>query len=68
MQHFNEDFVSIISMLHVSALIGHLQVLFIYANILKAMAIGHLSYQSKLRVAIVVRYKQKHVKNIYKLF
>jgi hypothetical protein len=27
MQHFNEDFVSIISTLHVSALIGHLQVL-----------------------------------------
>jgi hypothetical protein len=32
------------------------------------MAIGHLSYQRKLRVAIVVRYKQKHVKNIHKLF
>jgi hypothetical protein len=27
MQHFNEDFVSIISTLHVSAFIGHLQVL-----------------------------------------
>jgi hypothetical protein len=27
MQHFNEDYVSIISTLHVSALIGHLQVL-----------------------------------------
>jgi hypothetical protein len=27
MQHFNEDFVSIISTLHVLALIGHLQVL-----------------------------------------
>jgi hypothetical protein len=27
MQHFNEDFVSIISTLHVSELIGHLQVL-----------------------------------------
>jgi hypothetical protein len=39
MQHFNEDFVSVISTLHVSALIGHLQVLtvllFIYANIHK---------------------------------
>jgi hypothetical protein len=47
MQHFNEDFVSIISTLHVSALIGHLQVLTVlylfYANILKAMAIGHFS-------------------------
>jgi hypothetical protein len=32
------------------------------------MAIGHLSYQPKLRVAMVVRYKQKQVKNIYKLF
>jgi hypothetical protein len=27
MQYFNEEFVSIISTLHVSALIGHLQVL-----------------------------------------
>jgi hypothetical protein len=27
MQHFNEDFVSIISTLHFSALIGYLQVL-----------------------------------------
>jgi hypothetical protein len=26
------------------------------------MAIGHFSYQPKLRVAIMVRYKQKHVK------
>jgi hypothetical protein len=32
------------------------------------MAIVHFSYQPKLRVAIVVRHKQKHVKNIYKLF
>jgi hypothetical protein len=29
MQHYNEDFVSIISTLHVSAFIGHLQVLII---------------------------------------
>jgi hypothetical protein len=28
--------------------------LFIYANILKAMAIGHFSYQPKLRVTIVI--------------
>jgi hypothetical protein len=27
MQHFNVDFMSIISTLHVSALVGHLQVL-----------------------------------------
>jgi hypothetical protein len=32
------------------------------------MAIGHFSYQTKLRVAIVVRHKQKYVKNVYKLF
>jgi hypothetical protein len=32
------------------------------------MAIGHFSYQPKLHVAMVVRHKQKHVKNIYKLF
>jgi hypothetical protein len=36
--------------------------LFIYANILKAMAIGHFLYQPKLRVAIVVRYMQNMLK------
>jgi hypothetical protein len=38
--------------------------LFIYANILEAMAIGHFSYQPQLRVAIVVRYIEKHVTNL----
>jgi hypothetical protein len=45
-------FVYIISTLHVSGRIGHLHVLtvpylFIYANILEAMAVGHFSYQPK---------------------
>jgi hypothetical protein len=72
MQHFNEDFVSIISTLHVSALIGHLQVLtvllFIYANILKVMAIGYFLYQPKLHVAIVVRYIQNMLKTSINYF
>jgi hypothetical protein len=29
------------------------------------MALGHFSYQPKLRVAIVIRHKQKYVTNIY---
>jgi hypothetical protein len=65
MQHFNEDFVSIISTLHVSAFISHLQVLtilYLFANILRAMVTGHFSYQPKLRVAIVVRHRQNMLK------
>jgi hypothetical protein len=51
MQHFNEDFVSIISTLHTCfgtyrPSSGVNNALFIYANILKAMAIVHFYINS----------------------
>jgi hypothetical protein len=63
---FNMIFVSIISTLHVSAHIGHLQVLTellcIYANILEAMAIGHFSYRPKFTCCNGDRHEQNLLK------
>jgi hypothetical protein len=43
-------------------------ILFIYANILKAVAIGYFLYQPKLHVAIVVRYIQNMLKTTINYF
>jgi hypothetical protein len=64
MQHFNEDFVSIISTLHTcfgtyrpSSNVNN--ALFIYANILKAVAIGHFSYQPNYcKYAVLYQHKK----------
>jgi hypothetical protein len=70
MQYFNEDFcvyckyTTCFGSYRSSS--GVDSTLFIYADIrlvLKAMALGNFSYQPKLRVAIVVRHKQKYVTN-----
>jgi hypothetical protein len=63
---FNIIFVSIVSTLHVSVRIGHLQVLtellFIYANILKAMAVGNFSYRPKFTCCNGDGYEQSLLK------
>jgi hypothetical protein len=72
MQHFNEDFcvyykyTTCFGIYQPSS--GVDSTLFIYANLLKAMALGNFSYQAKLRVAMVVRHKQKYVTNIIYIY